>query len=71
MQQPAVMRGNQLIWWTFNQIGVSLWDGLGGINGQAIESGLRMIGVPEGDQGSVYRKLLILAHGMRRNNGQQ
>ena len=71
MQQPGILPGNFSTWWVFQQIGASLWNEWGGINTQAIESGLKILGIPQNNQGIIYQKLLILTYSMRKTSDGQ
>lgn len=59
------MLGNLTAAWALEKLLPALFDGMGGVNVQGIEAGLRLLQLPESLRENIFQKLLLLAATLR------
>jgi hypothetical protein len=63
-EQPGVVPGNLLTWLAWVKLEAAIFDGMGGININGIEAGLRLLEIPLRSRPELFSKLMILARGI-------
>lgn len=64
--------GNFLAWMVWVRLEAAIFDGMGGININGIEAGLRLLEIPHRSRPELFVKLMTLARGIleqRRKHG--
>lgn len=58
---------NLAVWWFYLQMCGLIFNGMGGLDGGNIDSGMQNLNIPPGLRPGLYQKLLILAQEILRD----